>query len=106
MNFTRCRHEMVAVRKKLFVIGGGTKMNEVYDSTSQRFTVLKQRLTVKGDGWYNVFASFSIGSKLFVYFNCSSSVFSYDVIEKEWHEESCEPIKHLTKFSAIPASRL
>ena len=106
MNFTRCRHEMVAVRKKLFVIGGGTQMNEVYDSTSQRFTVLKQPLNVPGKGLNNVFASFSIGSKLFVYFDCSSSVFSYDVIKKEWKGEARGPMKHLTKFSAIAAPRL
>ena len=106
MNFTRCMHEMVAVHKKLFVIGGGTEMNEVYDSTSQKFTVLKQPLSVKGECRNNVFASFSIGSKLFVYFCFSSSLFIYDVIKKEWCQEERQPMKHLTEFSAIAAPRL
>ena len=76
MNFTRCRQEMVTVNKKLFVIGGGTEMNEVYDSTSGRFTVLKKPLSVNGTDRNNTVASFSFVSNLFIYFDGSSSLFS------------------------------
>ena len=106
MNFTRVHHQSIAVRNKLFVIGGGTKMNEVYDSTSKRFTVLKPPLSLRDTSQYNTFASFSVGSKLFVYFNDLSSVLSYDVIKKKWSEETSEPMKHLTDFSANKAPRL
>ena len=109
MNLTRCRHGMVAVHQKMFVIGGGTEVNEVFDSTSERFTVLKQPLNFLGSGGYsvlNVFASFSIGSKLFAYFYGSPNVFIYDVIKKEWVEQALELMKNLTKFSAVAAPQL
>ena len=106
MNFTRCKHVMVAVHNKLFVIGGGTEQNEVYDSTSGRFTVLKPPLSLHDTRENNAYSCFSVGSKLFVCFSNSTSAFSYDVTTREWCEEPWELVRHLSYFSATAAPRL
>ena len=79
-------------------------MNEVYDSTSKGFTVLKLPFSLHGTGSNNTFASFSVGRKLFVYIRDELGLISYDVIKKTWYKEPCVPT--FIGFSTITAPRL
>ena len=61
----RARHESVAVKSKLFVIGGlNTNNCEVFDSTTEKFTVLKQPTFAKLFGLSQVI---TIGSEFFYF---------------------------------------
>ena len=103
MNYSRCLHKSVVVKNKLFVIAGGTNINEVCDSASKKFTILKPSFNLY-DIRSNLFvAAFSIGHKLFTYFKGSSNFFCFDTTKYEWYEEPSEATKHLSCFSAITA---
>ena len=106
MNYSRCRHKSVVVKNKLFVIAGGIDTNEVYDSTSKKFTVLKSFLNLHNMHSYSPFAAFSIRQKLFTYFEGSSSIFCFDTTKDVWCEELSKPTDHIDCFSAVTAPRL
>ena len=111
MNYSRCSHQSLVVKNKLFVIAGGTPINEVYDSTSKSFAVLKQSL-----GLYNInsikhpFAAFKVSHNLFVYFWNSSAtqmkLFCFDTNKGEWYEKPSKSTENLASFSAIQVPRL
>ena len=106
MNCSRFLHKSVSVKNKLFVIGGGTYTNEVYDSNSKKFTFLQPLINLHIMVSYTPFAAFSIGHKLFTYFEGSSSIFCFDTTKGVWCEELIEPTDHIDCFSAIRAPRL
>ena len=106
MNYSRCYHKSVVVKNKLFVLAGGTDINEVYDSTSKKFTVLKPSFSLYDINSNDPIAAFNVGHKLFSYFEGSSSIFWFDTIKGEWYEEPCEVTKHIDCFSAITAPRV
>ena len=102
----RCRHRSVAVKNKLFILGGETPLQifettcEVFDSFSNNFTLLKSPLP---------FSPFHIevipiGSKLFVFAEnqiLKTSVLIYDLESECWSEESCEMIEDLAEFFCV-----
>ena len=100
MNYSRCLHKSLVVKNKLFVIGGGTDINEVYDSTSKKFTVLKPSLDVLNIRENYPFAVFKVSLKLFVYFLGSSSIFFFDTKKRKWYKKYIKSIKNLPLFSA------
>ena len=106
MNYSRCLHKSVVVKNKLFVIAGGTDINEVYESTSKKFTVLKPSFNLYDITTNEPFAVFSVGHKVFTYFEGSSNIFCFDTKKGEWFEKPSEATKQLTSFSAITAPRL
>ena len=105
MNYSRCQHKSVVVKNKLFVLAGGSDINEVYDSSSKKFTVLKPSL-----GLYNmrencIFAAFKVSHKLFIFFSCSTNVFCFDTRKGKWCKRP-KVAEHLTMFSAIHVPRV
>ena len=83
MNYSRCLHMSTVVNNKLFVIAGGTDINEVYDSNSKKFTILKTSFGLYKNSENYLFAAFKVSHKLFVYFSCTSNVFCFDTTKKE-----------------------
>ena len=96
----------VVVKNKLIVIAGGTQINEVYDSNSKKFTILKPSFNLYDIRENYPFAAFKVSHKFFVYFRGSSNVFCFDITKGEWYEKPSEPTKHLSFFSAIQVPRL
>ena len=86
-----CGHHLVAVRNKLFVMGDEKKLVEVYDSTCEKFVVMKQP-TIDISS-INILEAISMGNKVVMFikdFNdFKSYVLCYDVDEDEWNKEPC-----------------
>ena len=89
----RYKHKSVAVKNKLFVIGGLYRKCEVFDSTTEKFTLLKQPMS---NDWYGLSQVITIGSKLFC---LKSNINIYDLENDEWSEKPCEATKNIELFS-------
>ena len=105
MNYSRCLHKSVVVKNKLFVIAGGTNINEVYDSTTKNFAILKPSLNLYDITSNHPFATFKVSHKLFVCFRGSSNIFCFDTTKGKWCEIPSKPTENLTFFSAIQIPR-
>ena len=97
----RFRHKSVAVKNKLFVIGGLSTNNcEVFDSNSNKFTFLKHPSRAYEFELYDPFKVITVGSKIFI-FQSNSEVKTYDFENDEWSVKVCEATKNLMFFSCV-----
>ena len=97
----RFRHKSVAVKNKLFVIGGLSTNNfEVFDSNSNKFTFLKHPSRAYEFELYDPFKVITVGSKIFI-FQSNSEVKTYDFENDEWSVKVCEATKDLMFFSCV-----
>ena len=104
----RSHHKSVAVKNKLFVVGGLLKTTcEVFDSTCNKFVLLKQ-LPESFQRHLNLPANvFSIGSKLVVLDNVQSKdVLFYYVENDEWTKESFEISTNLPWFGCVKVPQI
>ena len=87
----RERHKSASVKNKLFVIGGWwTTTSEVYDSTCNKFVLLKPPPTSYARGLKEPAEFITVGSKLIVFGSYAKSVLFYDMETEVWSEESYE----------------
>ena len=94
----RSHHKSVAIKNKLFVVGGlSTQTIEVFDSSSKKFALL-QHPSINLRSHYILDVT-SIGNKIVLFSNKDGSVFLYDVENDVWSEKSCEATKHIKYFS-------
>ena len=104
----RHSHKSVAIKNKLFVVGGSPRRTcEVYDSTCDNFVLLKQ-LPVHFQTYLGSPGKvISIGSKLFVFGSTQpKDVLVYDVENDEWKKESFG-VKHgLSRFCCVKVPQL
>ena len=90
-------HNSVAIKNKLFVIGGLNSHNiEVLDSSSKKFALLQ--LPPIYLNLYNIAAITTIGKKVVLFSNKEGSVFLYDVENDVWSAKSCKATKHIEYF--------
>ena len=102
MNFSRCCHQSVVINNKFYVIGGGTEVSEVYDSTCKKFTVLKKPvMQVHKKLLIDPVAAFSIGSEIYIFGRNSLKVLIFDFETNEWYEKPCEALKGISKFASV-----
>ena len=95
----RFGHKSVAVKNKLFVIGGFVKSDcEVFDSTTNKFTLLKQPTVAPKYFLRQPSGAFTFGSKIFVLRN-EGSVIIYDFENDEWSEKTCKATTGIWHFS-------
>ena len=106
MHYSRCCHKSVVVKNKLFVISGGTNINEIYDSTSKKFAILRPSMDLYDLRENYPIAIFKVSHKLFFYFTGSPSIFCFDTKKGEWYKKPGKITKHLYFFSAIQVPRL
>ena len=105
----RCHHKSVAVKNKLYVIGGCLTPNcEVFDSTSNTFVLLKEpndslaRMLMKlGE---ISFEAFSNGGELIVFTN-DKHVLVYDIESDKWRGKSCQATNRIEYFSCAKVSK-
>ena len=91
-------HKSVAIKNKLFIVGGlFSKAIEVFDLYSKKFALLQHpsinmRLELVAD-------VSSIGNKVVIFSDREGSVFYHDVENDVWSEKSCEATKNTQHFS-------
>ena len=90
---TRCHHQSVVVKNKLFVFGGGTFTSEVYDSNCKKFVALKQPGSLYTELFQCPCSAVIIGNDILVFGEQSSVVLCYDTERNVWCEKSCEITK-------------
>ena len=81
-----CYHKLVAIKNKLFAMGGWKKLVEVYDSTCKKFVII--RPTILGNCIPGAQA-ISLANKVVIFFCNRSSVLCYDVDTDEWNVYPC-----------------
>ena len=107
MIYRRYKHHSVAVRNKLFVIGGGrTSTCEVYDSTCTKFIALKPPPITNRVHLIRPIAAVMIGTKFVVFNKKTSKLLCYDVESNKWSVKYCELLQDLEKFSCVKMPQL
>ena len=100
----RYRHSLLAMKNKLFVLGGCTEnisnSCEVFDSESKKFVFLKQNSTSLVTKSHLVNNTFLIGSKIITLCENSKTISCYDVEKDEWSEETFDITEDLYCFSS------
>ena len=94
----RYYHKSVAVKSKMYIIGGFDTTCEVFDSTCNIFSLLK---AIPESFLYNLVRPagvFSIGSKILILGNAGNIIF-YDTINFGWSEKSFEYLKYIERYS-------
>ena len=86
----RVFHNLVAVKNKLFAIGGEENTCEVYDSRSKSFSLM---ISPKKDfefDFKNANGAIPMGNKIVVFHLHTTLVASYDLNNERWSTESNE----------------
>ena len=103
----RASHQSVAMKDKLFVVGGWIERScEVFDSTCNKFVLVNpppQDFTNYLDETVKIT---SIGSKLIIFGDQTNSILFYDVENGEWHDEPCEITGHLHGYCCVKLPQL
>ena len=103
MIYGRCLHSLVAVRNKLYVFGGLTETSEVFDSYSNKFSLLKP---LENMGNYNIEGAISIGCKILIFREKSTNVACYDLDKDDWSEETFEVTKNIVSFLCLKIPKI
>ena len=101
-------HKSVAMKNKLFVVGGYTTVwgftSEVFDSTVNKFVLLKSSASLRNS--YNFTGVVvSIGTK-FAMLRKASPVLLYDAEKEEWSDETCKIPNDLIFFCCTKVPEL
>ena len=100
MVHARNSHILVAIKSKLFVFGGLVDTCEVFDDSSNKFSVLKKPETLRTDD-YRVQDAISVGRKVLVFLNYSAKMAVYDLDRNLWTEEKFETTKDIDYYSCV-----
>ena len=91
----RSDHNSVAIKNKLFIIGGPVKNCEVFDSNSKKFTLLKSPPNYIAEYLEYPFKTVTIGNTLVVFGDQSIKILLYDIENNYWSEKKFEAIKNI-----------
>ena len=93
-------HSLIAIKNKLFAIGGYHNIVEVYDSNSNKFVAVNSKHLF---GYHA--RSIPLGNKIVIFFMESTTAWCYDVDTDEWSKESfcgtTDDLNHFTKFPKL-----
>ena len=102
MNEVRACSELVAIKDKLFVIGGLTRTSEVFENNSGCFVLLKKPQRSITNDFERVTGAVAMGNKILVFIREARPVVTYyDVDEEKWSEEPCEVTKYYEGFASL-----
>ena len=87
----RNNHSLVAIKSKLYVIGSNCRTCEVFDKTTNKFTMFKAPPSLNYH--FSKVGATSIGNKIVVFGKDDSKILLYDTDNDDWNEESCEQLK-------------
>ena len=97
MTDSKVQHSLVALKNKLYAIGRGTDTCEFFDNCCKKFVAIKSPPTI----FLRLNKAISIGSKIYVFQDDSSSYGCYDVDKDKWSEEPFEVTNKLEDFSCV-----
>ena len=84
----RYHHKSIAMRNKLFVVGGPRTANcEIFDSTCNKFVLLKSTSKYLRSHLAYPDVVFSVGSKLII-FDDEETILIYDSVDLDWTEKN------------------
>ena len=99
-------HKSVAIKNKLFVVGGFSSTCEVFDSTCNKFVLLKP---ISGDISKYLFHTaevISIGNKLVAFSNEHKNILFYDVKNDVWSKSTHKLKRNITSFSCTKVPQI
>ena len=103
----RYHHKSVAIKNKLFVVGGLCKTCEVFDSTCNKFVLLKPLPAAFQTYLILPAEVISIGRKLVVHDSIQpKDVLFYDVENDEWTKVSFDVKTSLSWFDCVKVSQM
>ena len=92
--YRRCKHSLVVIKSKLFVIGYPRTPYEVFDKFTNKFVSINSSLIPSGVlsdlRAFLIVGAISIGNKIAVIERKPSTIDLYDTENDEWCEESFE----------------
>ena len=94
-------HKSAAIKNKLYTIWGFTHTNEVYDSTCEKFVLLKLPTYYFSRHLDVPIAVISIDNKLVVFQRTKNTCLIYDVENEIWSEKPCEVSRNLLCYSCV-----
>ena len=95
-------HKSVAVKNKLYLVGGNlAKTCEVFNSITNKFCFLKQPKKISNSSLNYPTEVIAIGSKLNFFFDTTGTVKVYDFDSGKWSENTCNATKKLMFFSCV-----
>ena len=97
----RQSHKSVAIKNKLYMFGGLINTCEVYDSTCEKFVLLKQPTNCFSRQLHVPNAVISIGNKLIIFQKRNDISIIFDVENNTWSKEPCEFLENLSNFSCV-----
>ena len=98
--YEKYNHSLVAMRSKLFVIGHSNYPYEVYDSTTNKFSIIESSTNLRASVTDKV-GAVSIGNKIVIFGSKESTVMFYDTDKDEWCEKSGDFFKGRKCLSCI-----
>ena len=87
--------KQVALRKKLFIIGGGVDSCEVYDSASKKFTLLNMRSPFMSEPA----GAFAVGEEIFIV--SGLKILIYDHVTLKWREKDFKAAGGAENYSCV-----
>ena len=98
---TRNSHKSVAIKNKLFVVGGDLTFNgttfEVFSSTCNNFVLIKPPKTWVTFLQFSIYVT-SIGSELVVLNGGTNTILFYDDSNNKWSEKILSELNHIDGF--------
>ena len=92
-------HKSTAIKNKLYMFGGITITSEVYDSTCEKFVLLKSPNDRFTRHLESPLAAISIGNKIIVFIMKKGTSSVYDTENDTWSEEPFEVGRNLFRYS-------
>ena len=104
----RQHHDLVAMKNKLFVIGGEIKTCEVFDTCSNKFIDIKLPPKRFKFDLTNTApdTAVSLGSKIIIFGINSETVAFYDVDKDEWDEEPFELTTGVREYTLLKVPKI
>ena len=103
---TRGRHKSVAIKNKLFIVGGRTRTCQVFDSTCNKFVLLKKVSTWYTHYFFAPVEVVCIGNKLVVFCVQDNAVLFYDVKNDVWSIDKLGIKTNMSSFSCTKVPQI
>ena len=103
----RSCHESVAIKNKLFAIGGlDNDTAEVFDSSCNKFVLLKQPSGDLDEHVLFMCDVTSVGSSVVIFSTVKGKILLYDVENDVWSERKCDANQRIRRFSCAKLPKL
>ena len=106
MIYGRYNHRLVAVRNKLYVFGGRTEQFEVFDSLTNKCSLLKTPSSLQNRDTFRIGGAISIGNKILIFRENSPKFTYFDIDKADWFEETFVVTKDVESFLCLKMAKI